>query len=129
MNDRAEHVLVVEDDADSRGALRAVLELSGYHVHEAATGADAIAQATVARLDVVVLDVGLPDLDGYRVAAEIRRATGAACPFLIALTGYDRRDDRARADGAACDAYLLKPVEPDTLIALLRDRTRDGHRR
>jgi signal transduction histidine kinase len=102
-------ILVVEDNADGREALATLLRLAGYEVEEAATGGEAIAAAARHPPDVVLLDIGLPDLDGYQVATALRASLGDRVR-LIALTGYGQPGDRERVRGAGFDAHLLKPV-------------------
>jgi two-component system CheB/CheR fusion protein len=119
MADGGRYILVVEDDADSRAALRALLELLGHRVEEADSGARALELAATSPPEIVLLDVGLPDLEGYEVAKRLRAAGGAEPPFVVAVTGYDRPEDRERARDAGCEAFVLKPMEPDALAALL----------
>jgi PAS domain S-box-containing protein len=102
-------ILVVEDNADGREALAALLRLAGHEVAEAATGREALAAAERQPPEVVLLDIGLPDLDGYQVAAALRASLGDRVR-LIALTGYGQPGDRERVRGAGFDAHLLKPV-------------------
>jgi CheY-like chemotaxis protein len=115
---------VVEDDEDSRQMLCRLLELSGHRVHQAADGLRGLEQALSLRPDVALIDVGLPGLDGYQVAARIR-AAGLTDVFLIAVTGYGQVEDRLRAEAAGFDAHVTKPVNPPALTALLmRPRAR-----
>jgi two-component system, sensor histidine kinase len=102
-------MLVVEDNADGREALATLLRLAGHEVQEAATGREALAAAERDPPEVVLLDIGLPDLDGYQVAAALRASLGDRVR-LIALTGYGQPGDRERVRGAGFDAHLLKPV-------------------
>jgi len=113
------HVLVVDDDADNREALRALLEMWGYRVDVAEDGEQAITMMFDMRPDVVLLDIVMPGLDGYEVARRIRSASGGATPYLIALTGMGRAEDRRRVREAGFDTYVLKPAETDRLEALL----------
>jgi PAS domain S-box-containing protein len=105
----ARRILVVEDSADGREALATLLRLAGHTVEEAATGGEAIAAAERNPPDVVLLDIGLPDLDGYQVAAALRASLGDRVR-LVALTGYGQPGDRERVRDAGFDAHLLKPV-------------------
>jgi CheY-like chemotaxis protein/two-component sensor histidine kinase len=111
-------VLVVEDNRDSRETLRMVLELQGHRVVEAADGETGVRLAVTEAPDVVLIDIGLPDIDGYEVAARIRRRLGAGIR-LIAQSGYADDDARQRAEQAGFDAHLVKPVEVKRLSALL----------
>ena len=118
-------VLLVEDNADARDALRTLLELDGYDVIPAADGTEALELVGAKSLNVALIDIGLPGIDGYEVARRIR-ALPMARPVLIALTGYSEPEDRARAREAGFDAHLVKPVDPDALSELLaRLETRD----
>ena len=112
----ARHILVVEDDDTNREGLRTLLELWGHRVDEAATGARAVEIALAHKPDVVLLDIGLPDLNGYEVAKRIQRAPGATTPILIALTGYGELD---AAHDARFDTHVLKPVDCDALKKLM----------
>ena len=111
-------ILIVEDHDDAREALRALLELEGHHVHAVGNGPGALALARDRHLDVALVDIGLPEVDGYEVARRMR-ALGPRCPYLIALTGYGQPDDVKRAREAGFDAHLLKPVDPDGLATVL----------
>jgi CheY-like chemotaxis protein len=110
-------VLVVEDDADARAALRMLLELHGHTVSEAAAGEGGVAHALAQRPDVAVIDIGLPGLDGYEVAQRIRGGLEGVPIFLIALTGY--HEDGGRLGGSGFDAHLIKPIELDQFFELL----------
>jgi PAS domain S-box-containing protein len=114
-------ILVVEDDEDSRQMLRRLLELSGHRVAEAEDGLSGLEQTLALRPDVVLIDVGLPELDGYQVAGRIR-AAGLTDVVLIAVTGYGQLEDRLRADAAGFDAHITKPVNPAALADLLTQR-------
>jgi signal transduction histidine kinase len=111
-------VLLIEDNDDAREALRIGLELSGHHVRVAADGASGIEQALQARPDAVVIDVGLPGLDGYQVARTLRDKLGPEL-LLVALTGYGQADDRRRAREAGFDVHLTKPTGIDELERVL----------
>ena len=114
----ARRVLIVEDNPDNRLALRTLLELWGYAVEEAQDGTRAIQMFLEHPPEIALIDIGLPGLNGYEVAQRMRTASGGK-PFLVALTGYGRTDDRRRALDAGFDAHLVKPVDPDELERLL----------
>jgi CheY-like chemotaxis protein len=107
--------LVIEDHADARHIMRVLLSRLGHQVFEAADGHGGVAAAAVVRPEIVFIDVGLPDLDGYQVAAALRAILGASAQ-LVALTGYRRPDDPSST--ACFDAYVVKPVEPDLIARL-----------
>lgn len=111
-------VLVIEDNDDARAALAALLEIEGYVVDAAPEGTSGIELVRTNRPDVALVDIGLPGIDGYEVARRIR-GLGSPQPYLVALTGYGRPEDRQRATEAGFDAHLVKPVDPTDLAALL----------
>jgi PAS domain S-box-containing protein len=113
-------VLVVEDHDDGRDMLATTLGLHGHEVVAAATGAEALALAERGPVDVALVDIGLPDLDGYEVARHLRRRFGARLR-LVALTGYGQPADRERAVAAGFDEHVVKPVDPARLATLLGD--------
>jgi PAS domain S-box-containing protein len=108
-------ILVVEDNEDAREILRMQLRLEGHEVHEAADGPSGVAATAAVAPDVVLIDVGLPGLDGYEVARRIRTTPEGKDVVLIALTGYGQAEDRRRALAAGFDVHLTKPVVPDHL--------------
>jgi PAS domain S-box-containing protein len=111
-------VLVVDDNIDSAEMLALLLESEGYRVECCYDGAEALLRIDQG-FDVVVLDIGLPVMDGFAVAEEIRRQSLPSRPVLIAVTGYGQPDDLARSRAAGFDHHLIKPVEPDELCRLL----------
>lgn len=111
-------ILVVEDEEALRSFLVPRLEREGWQVDSAATGTAALAAVRSHRPDLVVLDVGLPDLSGLDVCRELRRLPGYL-PVLM-LTGLDSREDELRGFAADADDYVIKPVQPDTLVARIR---------
>jgi len=123
----ARRILLVEDDADTREALKTLLELSGHHVAVAADGGEAVAHVVAYRPDVALVDIGLPEIDGNEVARRIRALLGAGGIFLVALTGYGGEAEEELARAAGFDAHFTKPVELSRLDRLLRTRGRAGH--
>lgn len=113
------HVMIIEDNADIRDALQLFLEAAGHRVEVAEDGHAGVQRVLDTRPDVVLVDIGLPGLDGYGVARAIRAALGPGI-FLAALTGYGQADDRTRALHAGFDAHLLKPVTFEAVESLLR---------
>jgi two-component system CheB/CheR fusion protein len=115
-------VLVVDDNRDAGESLAELLALWGWETHVATDGRSGLAQVEALRPEVVILDIGMPGLDGYQVARELRRreqAGGAVPRLLIALTGFGQREDRERALAAGFDQHLTKPADPDRLRVLL----------
>ncbi len=113
-------VMLVDDDPDTRQIFGRVLTHMGYRVIEAALGAEAIATARAARPDVVLLDLGLPDMDGLTVAAALRADAATAAARILVLTAYVSPVDRARAAAAGCDVFLVKPILPRDLLAVVQ---------
>jgi two-component system, OmpR family, KDP operon response regulator KdpE len=118
-------VLLVEDEAQMRRFLRATLSSHGYRVVEAATGEDALAQARTRNPDVVLLDLGLPDIDGLEVIKEVR--TWSATPILI-LSARGQEQDKIDALDAGADDYLTKPFGAGELLARIRVALRHAAR-
>lgn len=112
-------IVVVEDHPDAREALQILLTLDGHHVEAAADGRAGLGLILDTRPEVALIDVGLPELDGYEVARQVRRTPGSAMIRLIALTGYGQSYDRTRAQEAGFDLHLTKPVEPRELRRVL----------
>jgi CheY-like chemotaxis protein len=108
-------VLIVEDNDDTRQMLHEALAFSGHDVREARDGATGLALAAESRPDVALIDIGLPDVDGYEVARRLRAAPGGRSIGLIAITGYGQAEDQRRAYDAGFDAHLTKPVAPERL--------------
>jgi CheY-like chemotaxis protein len=114
-------ILVIEDNEDAREILRMQLRLEGHEVHEAADGPSGVAATAAVAPDVVLIDVGLPGLDGYEVARRIRATPEGRHLVLIALTGYGQAEDRRRALAAGFDVHLTKPVVPEHLARAIAD--------
>jgi DNA-binding response OmpR family regulator len=124
-------VLVVEDEAPLRSYLVPLLEREGFDVEAVGTGGEALASVRDRRPDLVLLDVGLPDVSGLDVCREVRRLPEYVP--VVMLTGLDSREDELRGFDAKADEYVTKPVVPETLVARLRAVlrlaavARDGH--
>lgn len=112
-------VLVVDDNIDSAESMALLLSLDGHEVRTAFDGPDALAVAEAFQPEVVLLDIGLPGMDGYEVAKQMRNLPGLQKALMIAVTGYGQADDRARSKAAGFDHHLVKPVDPEILSALL----------
>ena len=112
-------VLVIEDNADTRDVLKFMLEVEGARVDTAERGEDGVRAAAALRPDVILCDIGLPDIDGMEVARRIRAAHGGSAMRLIALTGYGQAEDVRQAMAAGFEAHLTKPINLDQLMALL----------
>lgn len=117
---RSRRILVVEDNSDARQAMRDLLELWGHQVRVAPDGVQGVELALRETPELALVDIGLPGLDGYRVAQELRARVGGGIR-LVAITGYGGDDDSHRALQAGFDFHLVKPVRPDDLDRLLAD--------
>lgn len=117
--DARRRVLVVEDNEDAAETLRQVLELREHVVEVAGTGPEGIAKAKSFRPDVVLCDIGLPELDGYAVARAIRAEPSLAGVHLVAVSGYDGPEDVERGCAAGFDRHVAKPLSWSTLERVL----------
>jgi two-component system CheB/CheR fusion protein len=113
-------VVIVEDNADSREVLCELLTLSGLRCHAVESSAAALALLDAHDPDVMIIDLGLPGMDGFELATRIRALPKGAGIYLIALTGYGQPSDRERGRNAGFDAHFVKPVQIDALLAKLR---------
>jgi len=112
-------ILVIEDDDDSREMMRLLLEGVGHRVEEAKSGQAGLDKLLELRPDLALIDVGLPDFDGYELVRSARvRAQGQRL-YLVALTGYSQPEDRRRATAAGFDEILAKPVDWHALDQVL----------
>jgi signal transduction histidine kinase/DNA-binding response OmpR family regulator len=112
-------ILIVDDNADSARSLARLLQLSGHQTSIAHDGPSALQQFEKIEPEFVLLDIGLPGMDGYEVARSIRERPDSGRIVLIALTGYGRDEDRRKSREAGFDHHLVKPVEFDTVLSLL----------
>ena len=112
-------VLVVDDNLDSADSLAMLLELSGHNVHTAHDGIEAVEAAAKLQPDVILLDIGLPKLNGYEAARRIRQQQGDKGLVLVALTGWGQDEDKRRSLEAGFDFHLIKPADPVALEKLL----------
>ena len=120
-------VLIVDDNRDSATSLRTMLRMDGHEVELVTDGASAVDAARKLRAQIVLLDIGLPDMDGYEVARALRKHPQTRDALIVATTGYGRTQDREKSRRAGIDAHLTKPVDMEQLAALLaRGRRPDG---
>jgi CheY-like chemotaxis protein len=112
-------ILVVDDNRDAAAALAMLLQLEGHETFVANDGAAALEAAASRRPDVVLLDIGLPVINGYEVCRRIRAESWGRAPVLIALTGWGQDEDRRKSREAGFDGHLVKPVNHDELMHLL----------
>ena len=112
-------ILLIEDNVDACDTLKHLLALEGHTVVTAYDGSTGLAAALDERFEVIVCDIGLPGLDGYEVVRRLRASNDGAAPYVIALSGYCQAEDRARAIEAGFDQYVVKPIQPEALLALI----------
>jgi CheY-like chemotaxis protein len=112
-------VLVVEDFEDTRFLMRVELEQRGFRVVEATDGEQGVEYAARERPDIILMDIGLPRIDGIEATRRIRHDHTMRDVLIVALTAHHESEYRAQALAAGCDAYLTKPVDFDWLIDLL----------
>jgi len=115
-------ILVADDNRDSADSCKMLLELSGHTVRVAYEGPEAFDIAAEFQPDVVLLDIGMPQMNGFEVARGIRATAWGADAVLIAITGWGQADDKRRTLAAGFDHHLTKPIDIDTLAALLKER-------
>ena len=116
---QAKRILIVDDNVDAANSLAEMLQIDGHITEVVYTGRDALSCALARPADVILLDIGLPDMNGYEVAARMRPKIGPA--QLIALTGYGQTEDVRRATEAGFDAHLIKPVDFDELGRIIAE--------
>ena len=112
-------MLVVDDLKDSADSLAMILRMLGYEVRTAYDGLEAIAAAEGFRPEVVLLDIGMPRLNGLEACRRIRERPWARDVLIVALTGWGQDDDRRRTSQAGFDAHLVKPADPEAIVKLL----------
>jgi DNA-binding response OmpR family regulator len=116
----APKVLLVDDEKSILMMLEVNFRAAGFDVVTATSGAGALEVAVAARPDAVVLDLGLPDLDGWEVVKRLREFEGVASTPVVVLSGTDRNDALVRGYASTVEAYVTKPVEPDELVQTVR---------
>ena len=104
-------IIVVDDNQDSANSLAALLQLDGHEVEAAYSAAGALERAVEFRPAVMLLDIGLPGMDGYELARRLRATPQLTGVRLVALTGYGRPEDQQRTQAAGFDDHLVKPVD------------------
>ena len=112
-------ILVADDNLDALESLSELLALNGHEVHRAQDGAGALQAAMRQRPEVIFLDIGMPQMDGYEVARRIRAQEWGKGMLLIAVTGWGQESDRQRSFASGFDFHLVKPVDLETLNQLL----------
>ena len=112
-------MLIVEDNADSREMLAQLLRMDGCNVTVAVDGNQGLEAIRREKFDLALVDIGLPGIDGYEVARQVRGSSGGDGIYLVALTGYGRPEDRLAVLEAGFDEHLVKPVKPSELDRVL----------
>jgi len=112
-------ILVVDDNVDAASTLSVMLEMMGNEVRTCHDGKAGLEAAEQMRPDLMLLDIGMPKLNGYEVAQSIRARPWAKSVTLVALTGWGQEDDRRKSEEAGFDYHMVKPVEPATLEQLI----------
>jgi CheY-like chemotaxis protein len=112
-------ILIVDDNEDGAESLAMLLALDGHETHTAHDGLEAIEATDRLRPDVVLLDIGLPNLNGYEVCRRLRQQPWGKDLVLVAVTGWGQEEDRRRSSEAGFTAHMVKPVDPDALVKIL----------
>jgi signal transduction histidine kinase/ActR/RegA family two-component response regulator len=123
---RGRRVLIVEDNDDGRLALEMMLRLQGHDVETVGSGLAAVEAVQRQPPEVAIIDVGLPDIDGWEVARRIAQMAPVPRPLLVAITGFGQHEDKERSRQAGFDLHLTKPVDPVALADVLRGATTQG---
>ena len=116
-------ILVVEDDPDNRRIVAKVLSVEGYHVIEATDGIEALAQARAERPDLILMDLALPNVDGWEATRQLKSDPETRSIPVVALTAVAMRGDEEQARAAGCDDYLPKPARPAAIRAVVKKYT------
>jgi CheY-like chemotaxis protein len=120
-------ILVVDDNVDAASSLaRLLTRFHGQEVRVAHDGSEALAAAEAFGPEVILLDIGLPGMDGYEVARQLREMPQLGGTLIVALTGWGQESDRRRSEEARIDHHLVKPVDLDTLGRLLAEAATGG---
>ena len=114
-------ILVVDDQEDNRRILRDLLTNSGFEVVQAETGEQAVALAEARAPDLILMDIQLPDIDGYEATRRIKAKPALRATPLIVVTSYALSGDEAKALAAGADAYVSKPFSPRAVLAKIRE--------
>ncbi|MCS6993377.1 MAG: response regulator [Anaerolineales bacterium] len=113
-------ILYVEDDPNNRTLIRRILGAEGYTVHEAPNAAIALEKLKTLKPDLILMDINMPEVDGYTLTAQIRAMPEMSSVPIIALTANVMKGDRERSLQAGCDGYIQKPIDIDTIAAQIQ---------
>jgi PAS domain S-box-containing protein len=117
---RHRRILIADDNHDAADSLAVLLQMHGHEVTVVRDGREALTTINAVRAEIALLDIGMPELDGYEVARQVRQNTLGRAVTLIAVTGWGQDRDKARALGAGFNHHLTKPIEPTQLLDLIR---------
>lgn len=115
MSEKSTTILYVEDNPDNRNLIRRVLNAEGYAVVEAAHADQALRKLEEGRVDLILMDINMPDMDGYTLTAKIKKMDPYKSIPIVAVTANVMRGDREKSLEAGCDGYIQKPIDIDTL--------------
>jgi CheY-like chemotaxis protein len=121
-------ILIADDNRDAAESLAALLRMVGHDVRIAYDGVEALGLASEYRPDAIVLDIGMPKMNGYDVAKKLRAEPTGQQMTIIALSGWGQEEDKRRSREAGIDHHLVKPLEPTSLLQVLASNTRSGMR-
>jgi two-component system, cell cycle response regulator DivK len=113
-------ILVVEDQPDNRTILRDLLSAAGYRVLEAADGVAGVRMALAERPDLILMDIQMPEIDGYEATRRLKAEPGMSATPIIAVTSFALSGDEAKSRAAGCDGYVAKPFSPRQLLSEVR---------
>jgi len=108
-------ILYIEDNADNRLLVKRVLEAEGYQLLEAANASDGLRRIEAERPDLILIDINLPEVDGYTTTARIKAMPGLRAVKVVAITANVMKGDREKTLAAGCDGYITKPIDVDAL--------------
>ena len=120
-------ILNVEDTSENRDLVRRILESEGYHVVDAVNALEGIEKAVQIRPDLILMDINLPDLDGFTAVTRIRSYSNLKSVPIVAVTARNESDDHERAKAIGCDGYLNKPIDFDELVTAVAHHIAAGH--
>jgi two-component system cell cycle response regulator DivK len=111
----SKRILYIEDNTDNRLLIRRVLQAEGYEIIEAVDGRSGLQQAAEARPDLILMDINLPEIDGYELTARLKQVSSLNRIPIIAVTANVMKGDREKTLAAGCDGYIQKPIDIDLL--------------
>lgn len=113
-------ILVVDDNERNRYLVSFILDKNGFEVVTANDGVDGVETARVQRVDLIIMDIKMPRMDGYEATMRIKKLEGYQSVPIIALTSYAMAGDKKKAVAAGCDGYIAKPINPETFMDEIR---------